>query len=133
MKKSSQKGFIGIDMAVSLIAIMVFTTLILSLLTYNFIGNAKISREILALVYLTETMENIGIADYNEVIQENATIFVPEELIEKNYNMDIVITNELDLTENENNELIKKVIATISYDLGNKEYQYSMERIKIKE
>ena len=45
-----------------------------------------------------------------------------------------VLTEYLSLTETQKQTVIvKKVVATISYKIGNKNYQHSMERVKIKE
>lgn len=133
MKSNKEKGFVGIDMVLAILAIMIFSALIASLMYTNTLENLKVRRQTLATIYLTETLENIGIATYDEVIQENANNFVPENLEEDKYNIEITISDENDIIKNEEENIIKKVVATISYELGNKNYQHSIERIKIKE
>lgn len=131
MKIKSNKGFVGIDMVLSILAIMIFSIIIVSMMYNNFLENLKINRQALAIVYLTETLENVGIATYEEVTQNNiddGTInLFPSDIENTGYNINMVVEN-LELSE----DIIKKVTATISYKLGNKTYEHSMERIKAK-
>lgn len=132
-------GFVGIDMTIAIIAIIVFSGLIIFLMYDNFLENVKIKKEALATIYLTETLENVGITNYDDLTQENidngAINVVPTEIENYNYEMRIeVLTEDLSLTDTQKQTgIVKKVVATISYKIGNKNYQYSMERIKIKE
>lgn len=127
MKIKKSNGFVATDMVIAIIAIFVFSGLIISLMHNNALENLKAKREALATIYLTETFENIGIATYEEVTEDNKTNFIPSDLADQNYSMDITIT------EDENEKITKKINATISYNIGEKEYMYSMERTKIKE
>ena len=133
MNKTTDKGFVAVDMTIAVIAIMIFSILILSLITYNFLENLKVRRDTLAIIYLTEALENIGIATYEDVTQENSDSFIPSDLESDNYKMDITINNNFDLSEENSQDIIKKVLVTISYEIGDKKYQHNMERIKIKE
>lgn len=125
MKKINNKGFVGIDIGIAIVAIIVFSGLIFSLMSNHFLENVKLQAESLSIIYLTETLENIAIADYDEVIQENSTNFIPQDLNNEFYEVTLQVTNE--------SQIIKKVKATVSYKIVNKEYQHSMERFKIKE
>lgn len=134
MKVRKKEGFVAIDMAVAVMAVILFSTLILSLIYYNALENAKIKKDALAIVYLTEIMENVGVADYTDVTQDNANQFIPSDLTTNQYRAEVTITtNNLNLSSTQNEDIIKKVSATVYYKLLNKEYQYTMERIKIKE
>ena len=62
MKVKNNKGYVAIDMALAILGIIVFSGLIISLMHSNFLGNAKTKKEAIAVIYLTELMENIGIA-----------------------------------------------------------------------
>lgn len=125
MKIKNSKGFTGIDIGIAIVAIMVFSGLIFSLMYNHYLENVKLQAESLAMIYLTETLENIGIADYNDVTQENSANFIPQDSKEGYHSISLQITTQSDIT--------KKVKATVSYKIVNKEYQYSIERIKIKE
>lgn len=131
--KSSNKGFVGIDMTVAIVAIIVFSGLIITLMYNNYLENIKIKKEALATIYLTQIFENIAIADYQDVTQANIDNFIPADLEENNYNVQLTITSNLELPDIENQDILKKVNAVISYQIANKQYQYTMERIKIKE
>lgn len=129
MKVKSENGFTVADMAVAIIAILLFSGLIFSLMYNNNLENIKTKRQALATLYLTEALENIAIANYDEVTQENSSKFIPKDAQNDKYTMQIQINN---INNNASENIIKKAIATISYKIGNKDYQYSMERIKAK-
>ena len=92
---------------------------------------------------ITEIFENVGIEsyqnlsngdyldigknDYNTVIEK----LVPNEAIDL-FEIDIRITNELEDVEN-NEDILKKIIVTLTYNINDKYYTCSMERMKIKE
>ena len=131
MKARESNGFVGVDMIISIIAVMIFSGLIISLMYTNFLENVKLRRETLATIYLTETLENIGISSYEEITTDNINSFIPEDLEENGYEIQIELDSDLNLAEDEN--IIKKIKATISYTIQNKNYEHSMERIKVKE
>lgn len=132
MKVKKENAFVGVDMAIAIIAIFVFSGLIITLMHSNFLENLKIKTEALAIIYLTETLENVAIADYDYITENDIETCIPDELKETNYQIKLEIS-DLELSEDKNEDIIKKVIATISYTLGEKNYEYSMERMKIKE
>lgn len=125
-------GFVGIDMTIAVMAIIIFSGLIIFLMYNNFLENVKIKREALATIYLTETLENIGIESYDNINIDNKENLISANAIENGYDIQLTISDfyEDDTTKE---DIIKKVVATISYKIGNKNYQHSMERVKIKE
>lgn len=133
MRINSNKGFVGVDMVLAILAIIIFSAIIVSMMYNNFLENSKINRQALAIIYLTETLENVGIAAYDDVTQENINNFIPSDIGEYNYEMKVeVTTDDLVLSNDQQEDIIKKVKATISYKIGNKNYEHSMERIKAK-
>ena len=136
MKLKNNKGYVAIDMAVAIIGIIVFSGLIISLMYSNFLENAKTKKETIAVIYLTELMENIGIATYEKVTQENIENLKPKDLTkepDKDINeVNIQIGHPVDEKE-EPVEFIKTITAQISYTVGNKTYSNTLQRIKIKE
>lgn len=129
-------GFVGIDIILAIIAIMIFSGLIFSLMYNNALENLKIRKEALATIYITETLEKVGITNYEEITQEyieSGKLF-PEDMPDT-YQMNIqLITDELSISEKQKqNNIVKKVIVNISYKVGNKDYKLSMERMKVKE
>ena len=133
MNIKSNKGYVAIDMAVAIIGIIVFSGLIISLMYSNFLGNARTKKEAIAAIYLTEIMENVGIATYDDIKQDNIENLKPADLRESSSNNDKnIYTIKIDIVEIKT-DIIKKVTSTISYTVGNKTYSNTLERIKIKE
>lgn len=128
IKKNS--GLAGIDIVIAIIAIVIFTTLILALMYNNAMENIKIVKETLAMVYITEIFENIGIADFDEVTAGNENNFIPKE-VNKNYEVNLKIEDEFEDLEKQN--IIKKINIIIKYEIGDKTYSCSAERLKAKE
>jgi len=127
VKKS--KGLAGIDIIIAIIAVSIFSTLIFSLMYNNLVENVKLKKETLAMIYMTEIFENIAIADYDDITEQNITRLVPWD-ITNNYNVNIVISNKF---EGIDEDVLKKIQVTLNYTVNNKTYSYSMERIKAKE
>lgn len=131
MKFKKENGLAGTDMVIAIIAITIFSTLILSLMVNNSIENIKVVRETMAMIYITEIFENIAISDYDTISEENIDNFVPQDAL-KNYKVDVTIDNNFEEVE-EQQDIIKKISVTLTYNIGNKSYTSSMERYKIKE
>lgn len=130
MNIKRNSGLTGIDMSIAVIAIIIFTTLIITLMSNNAIESVKIAKETMAMIYTTEIFENIGIEDFDEVIVENKDIFIPEE-VNKNYEVNLEIEDEFEDLEAQN--MLKKINLTLKYEIGNKTYSCSAERLKAKE
>lgn len=131
MKFKKDTGLAGTDMIIAIITIIIFSTFILSLMINNSIENMKIAKETMAMIYITQIFENIGIADYDTVSEKNTDNFIPEEAL-NNYKVDITIEDDFEEIE-EQQDIIKKITLSLSYNVGNKTYTSSMERYKIKE
>ena len=115
-------------MIISITAITIFSAFILSLMVNNSMENLKIARETMAMIYITEVFEKVGIADYDAVLEENKDDFIPQEALE-NYKVEMKVEN----IENQEQDILKKVSVTLTYEITNKTYSYSMERLKSKE
>lgn len=133
MKIKNVKGFVGVDIVIGILAVFIFSILIISLMYNNFLENLKIKKDAMAAIYLTEIFESIAIEDYDNISQENILNLVSSDLEEKGYGIVINIDNELELPEDKNEDILKKITATISYEIGDKRYERAMDRIKVKE
>ena len=131
MKIKKDKGLVGVDIIIAIIAITIFSTLIISLMYNNVIENVKLKRETLAMIYLTETFENIGIESYDNIIESNINNLVPKGARDS-YQVEMTVTSDFDDVAN-NENIMKKITVKMSYEVGNKTYSFSMERMKIKE
>ena len=131
MNLKKDNALAGVDIVISVIVIIIFSGLILTLIQNNAMENLKLSKETMAMIYATEIFENIGIAKYDDVIEEKANDFIPKEALD-NYTVDIKIDENLEEIQ-EGQELIKKISLTLKYNIGNKEYDCYMERLKVRE
>lgn len=132
MNIKKNTGLAGIDVVIAVIAVIIFTTLILAIMSSNAKESVKIAKETMAMVYITEIFENIGIADFDEVTEENKENFIPDE-VKKNYNVELVVKEDFEEIEETKEKIIKKIELKLTYQIGNKTYSCSAERLKSKE
>ena len=125
MKKNN--GIAGVDIAIAIVAVMIFSTLMLTLIINNSKETVKTAKETIAMIYMTEFFENISIAEYDEVTQENINKFIPEG-VEKNYEVQIDVEDNIGANE----DIIKRVQLTLRYEIGNRKYECSMEKLKVR-
>ena len=126
MKYKDEKAIVTTDIILSILAIMIFSTLIISLMFNNKLENVKLKQYGLAIADITETFEKVGIADYEEVTADNTNL-LPTDIENHNIKM------ELEVVPIGEEGILKKVTAKVSYKILNKIYEFSMERMKIKE
>lgn len=126
----SNKGFTGVEIVLSVIIVTIFTSIILSLMYNIKTENYKIKSKIITNIYLIETLENIGISSYDDIISENLELF-PEGMSEA-YSKQLEVT-EVYAEDDSKENIIKKIKVTISYKIGNKTYEQSAERLKVNE
>lgn len=127
----NNRGFTQADIVIAVVAIIVFTSVILALMYNVKLENTKLKGKILASIYLTETLENVGIADYDSVTEENKEQLTPEmtDVFDSKVSVSKIIDEDTTKTE----DIIKKVKVTITYKIGNKIYEESAQRLKVKE
>ena len=130
LKIKNSKGFTGTDIVLSIILVIIFTSIILSLMYNVKMENDKIKLKTITNIYLMETLENIGIASYEEITNENINLF-PAEMSDS-FGKTINV-QQLNLEDPTKEDIIKKVKVTISYTIKDKTYEEVAERLKIKE
>lgn len=139
----NDKAMTMTELIISIVAIIMFSTLIFSLFYYNVMENYKLTKETMAMIHMTEILENVGIESFENLnvgnytdVGDNKYELSIEKLVparaKDNYKVDIIITDEFSgLTNNE--KIMKKVKVTLTYEINNKKYACSLERMKIKE
>jgi len=127
MITKKQKGLVGADIIIAVIAIMIFSTLILTMIYNNTLENVKLKKEALAMIYITEIFERIAIESYDNVTVETINNSLSSKLKE-NFNVGVSVTN---ISGSE--DILKKVELTLTYEVAGKKYNCSMQRMKIKE
>lgn len=137
----SEKGFTGIDIAVSVIIIFLFVSLI-SMLIYHFNSTAREVELRAEATYLAineiETIKNEGFSAYEErsVTAGNSIICEQEEIAQKEgFFKTITIMDYTDIEGNEDKipNLVKKATVKISYMFKTKEQSVELSTILSKE
>lgn len=126
----SNKGFTGTDIILSVIIVIIFTSIIVSLMYNVKMENYKIKIDSITNIYLVETLENIGISSYDDVVSGNLELFPAEISDSFGKQIDVI---EVYADDDTKQNIIKKVKVTISYEIQNRTYEQSSERLKIKE
>lgn len=125
----NQRGLTGVDVTIAIVAVMIFTSIILSLMFNVKVENTKIKMKALANVYLTKTMENVGIANYDDVTTNNVNLF-PD--MAEPYQGTITVEKYSDIETNKK-DMVKIVSVKLSYTIGQKTYEETVQRLKVKE
>lgn len=120
----TKHGFTGIDILLAIVVIILFTTVIASLMYNIKYENLKIKNKLISNIYLIETLENIGIASYDSITSDNLSVF-PEDMPNS-------LQKSIEVTET-HKDIIKKVKVTISYNIEDRTYENIVERLKIKD
>ena len=85
MKTRGDRGLATVDMIIAIIAIMIFSSLIVSMMYSNVMENVKLKKETLAMIYMTEIFENVGRENYSNLsvgTYEDITVNTYDEYIE---------------------------------------------------
>ena len=126
----SNKGFTGIDIVLSIIIVITFTSIIVSLMYSVKMENYRIKAMAISNIYVVETLENIGIANYDEIKSDNTDLFPKEMSTEFEKKIEVTSISDEDTSKE---DIIKKVKVTIPYKIGNKNFEETAERLKAKE
>lgn len=139
MKKKRENGIAGVDVILAVIAVSIFSALIVGLMYNNAVENAKLKKETLAMIYITEIFENVGMESfdnlnigtytYNDSTTDNIKNLFPLDMV-GDYEIELKIE---DVSNEDNYKILKKISVTLTYKVNGKEYKCSMERMKIKE
>ena len=162
-KVKEENGFAASDALIAVLIIALFTGIIATIIYNIYLSNTSIKRMATATGYITNIFENTDKVYYDDVTvndlkayinsntelfntssnqinissnngEETATIGVSEE---PQYKIDIYIeyyNKTEEAIEKENNlDLVKRLTVTVSYKLGNKNQEITMNRVKSRE
>lgn len=132
-------GFTGVDIALAVLIITIFMSVITSLYVNLYTSNVGILRKEKAIGYATGILEKIDELYYNEINNENFKIIENSDgsksvagiNIDKGYNVNINI--ETYDPNNMNIDVVKTVNLKLSYEVGNKQQSIDFTKIKEKE
>ena len=132
-KCKENKAAMGVDIAVSLIVLSLFAGLIASMFVEIFYQNISIRMNAMAVNYAIIILEDTDRLPYAEVTTENLMGNIRERyLMSDNYTANIEVTNYSDIDPTKA-DIIKIVKVTISYELQDENYSFTVEKLKIKE
>ena len=139
MHFKSEKGFTGSDTAVALIIIFIFIS-VMTTLSYNFItSNKELERRSDATDIAIDEIEQIKNNSFNIYegkSQTNNNSFICEnQAVEgkQGYYKTIEVVDYADITEGKQEDIVKKVIITISYKFKNQEQKVELSTVIAKE
>ena len=68
MKIKEENALAGIDMVIAIVIVIIFSVIILTLITNNALENLKTAKETMAMICITQIFENIGIQSYDDSV-----------------------------------------------------------------
>lgn len=129
-----KNGLTGIDIVFAVIIIILFTSIILSLMYNIKLQNTKQVYELACNIFATQTLENIGISDYEDIIESdsdnNSNNLIPDLPSMFHEKIEVESINDIDSSKD---DIIKKVTVTITYNISGKTYQNVYCRLKEKD
>lgn len=139
MKLRSEKGFTGIEIAVSVVIIFIFVSII-AILNYRISSTAKEIELKSDATYLAineiESVKSDNFSKYNNRSEKNGnSIIVNNEEIKDGYYKTISVIDYTDLPGNENKteNIVKKVTVKVSYMFKAKEQTVELSTVVTKE
>ncbi len=125
-------GIVMSDITIAIIIVVAFTGLITGLMFSVWFSNFKAQRNGMAAIYLAQKLEEVAITEYDLVTNQTFNINNGNEsdTIASGY---IVKQEILEEKKDQDDRGIKKVKETISYNVGNKQYEKSIVRFKVEE
>lgn len=128
MNLRKNKGFTGIDISIAIIIIVIFASVITTLL-YNFeIQSKKVERKNQATSIIVDILEYAKGSNFNDITPENLENYKNEKYNDlKGYTITTKCENEtdaLDIVSENNTDIIhvaKKVTVSIKYLVGKEE------------
>ena len=139
MKLRSEKGFTGIEIAVSVVIIFIFVSII-AILNYRISSTAKEMELKSDATYLAineiESVKSDSFSKYDNRSEKNGnSIIVNNEEIKEGYYKTISVIDYTDLPGNENKteNIVKKVTVKVSYMFKAKEQTVELSTVVTKE
>lgn len=122
------KGVTGIDLAISLIVIAIFSGVIAMLMANMYRTSIEIQRSANAMAYATIVLEKVDEKSFEEIEDD----FVEKLKSSGEFSMDdsYSINFSTDILEE---NLFKKIVVKINYEIGGEQKSITINKLKIKE
>lgn len=130
MKKKflNNKGVTGIDITISIVILSLFAGLIISLMSSIYKNSIEIQKGANAMAYATIVLEKVDEKAFNEIDENFVNTLINNKEIAIDSNYTINFSTEI-LEEN----LLKKAIVKVSYDINGEQKSLIINKLKIKE
>lgn len=121
MKLRNNKGFTGVDIAISAVILMIFVSLITALFYNSSITSTKVERKAKASNIAIEVIEALKVTNFSDLVSTEENPMTIEQLntytsksinIPNGYNVKILIENYRD------EDIIKTITVEVSYFVG---------------
>ena len=127
----SDNGFTMVDLIVALGVFTVFTSLLCTLLYSVYKNTLQTRMSALATNYAIQILEDIDLISYDVVKDGMEDYYIDKFSIASGFNVSIDVRNYSEKSDNQ--DVIKLVNLTISYDLGGSTEKIVIKKIKIRE
>ena len=128
MKILDNKGVTGIDLTISIVVLSIFSGLIITLMSSIYKNSIEIQKSANAMAYATIVLEKVDEKSFNEIdenfvnaLKTNGEIDVANDYA-INFSTDVLEEN-----------LIKKVVVKVVYDINGEQKYITINKLKIKE
>ena len=130
MKKKflNNKGVTGIDITISIVILSIFAGPIISLMSSIYKNSIEIQKGANAMAYATIVLEKVDEKAFNEIDENFVNTLINNKEIAIDSNYTINFSTEI-LEEN----LLKKAIVKVSYDINGEQKSLIINKLKIKE
>lgn len=133
MKKKNKKfldnkGVTGIDLTIAIIVLSIFAGLIATLMSSIYKNSIEIQKSANAMAYATIVLEKVDEKSFNEIDENFVTKLINNGEVDIDSNYTINLSTE-DLEE----DLLKKVIVQVSYEINGEQKSMIINKLKIKE
>lgn len=135
MKLKSEKGFTGIDIAISIVVLFIFVSLIASLI-YNYnVSSKEATRKSTALELAINEIESIKTKKFDDINNDPSINNVTNEATaQKGFYKTIIVEDYAEIVTGEKErDIVKKVTVKISYMSNGKEEKVELSTIVTKE
>ena len=133
MKFKNEKGITGVDIAIAMVILIIFSGLIISFYMniYKVIAETKIHQTI--ITYMVQICEKIDAEDYEEVdtVEEVNTIISGMNILEG-----YTITPSVEKYSGDDpnkKDIVEKISFNISYQFDGETKNFNIKKIKVKE
>lgn len=138
MKVKNERGITIADFVMGMVIFIVGAAAILQLYLqiYKFTARVKINDTILG--YVTEICEQIDLVNYDDITVENVQKMITNAKIPSNFTVNCLGVEKYsddfkDANEKEIPDIVEKVYLNVSYKFDNKDRNYEITKLKVKE